>query len=535
MSRVKVYNNLIGGSAKGKHPSVMGAELSVNMYSETNGNTTYQASLPGLKLMAGLGSGPCRGSWVSSVGKTVDGGQPELFAVFGDTLYRMTQDMHVTEVGKVDDSATHVVMCESGGLRDQLLIADGVNLWRYDLLEGGKLVQLQLPRSVTGDGMLIRCTHVAVVAGSIVVNDSGSGYVYYSDAYPLNSDKRTVFRIENGKVVYKGDGITVDTVELDSDTCVFLDSYQTQQYFNSESSSDRITGMVAVGDMLYLFGPYSVEIWQRGTEEYQSWLRTSYTTNASNGLAAPYGLAVVGSTVLYVAAGQAYGKCIMAVTGSNYQRISDEWLEAKLQSEDITATYMYAYSRGHHQFVVLQLDTNGETWCYDLSSKTWHQRVSRDSVSRAEVQWRVSDIKYYANRYIAMADGNLYDHADGYYYEDYDREYRIPVVRHRQTPVWVDNNASFIIEQLAVEASVGVSRDYLHEPQLLLEVSKDGAMTWGHVRRAGLGKPGEYSHRCRFLALGQVRLCAIRVTFSDPSDLVLSLCDVVASSTGGIL
>ncbi|MBQ5897667.1 MAG: hypothetical protein IIW81_04305, partial [Oscillospiraceae bacterium] len=40
-------------------------------------------------------------------------------------------------------------------------------------------------------------THVAVVGGSIVVNDAGSGYLYYSIAYPLNSSTRKMFVVDS--------------------------------------------------------------------------------------------------------------------------------------------------------------------------------------------------------------------------------------------------------------------------------------------------------------------------------------------------
>lgn len=532
MARSKVYNSLIGGSGKGRHPSVMGSELSVNMYSETSNGSVYQASLPGLKYL-GKASGRCRGCWVSSVGLAAEGGNPELFAVQGDTLWRYTETGKAQAIGKVAGDS-RVVFAETAGLRDQLLIADGTNLWRYDLQEGKGLVPLQLPNRVTGSGEVIRPTHVAVVSGSIVVNDAGSGFVYYSVPYALDSEERELFDVVDGQVQYE-DGITVKTVKKDADTVVFLDRYQVQQYFNAESSSDRIMGVCAVGDRLYLFGQSTVEIWQRGSSEYETWVRASYTGNASNGLDSAYSIAVLDSTVYYIAAGSAYGKCIMSINGSSFSRISDEWLEQLLLSEDTTSSYSFSYAQGQHRFIVIQMDNQKQTWCYDVASKQWHQRTSRELATGAETQWRVGAIAYYRNKFYAFCTDGMYIHGDDYWYEDYGSTDRLPMIRHRQTPVWVDNNVPFIVEHISIECNVGCWGDYGKEPQLLLEISGDGGMTYGNIHAKNMGRVGDYGHRIRYAGLGRKRLCVVRLTYSHPTSLELSAMNVVATVTGEVM
>lgn len=533
MSRAKIFNNLIGGTNKGKHSAVMGSELSVNMFRETSGDSVYQASLPGLKLVEQVAEQgtACRGSWVSSVGLSAEGGRPELFYVFGGTVYRQTETGFRTAIGNVATGG-RIVFAETGGLRNCLLICDGANLWRYDLEAGGRLYQITLPASVVGAGNTIRPTHVAVVAGSICVNDADTGFVYYSVPYPLNSDTREVFKVRDGEVQYKSK-LEVDTEELDADTICFLDDYQTQQYFNAESSSDRIVAITAVGELLYLFGSSSVEVWQRGSSENQTWIRTSYTANASNGCDASYSIAVIDSTVFYIAAGAAYSKCVMSISGTAFKRISDEWLDQKLIGEDTSTSYGFAYARGQHRFYVLQLGNQKETWCFDGASGLWHQRTSRDMLTGLETRWRASAIQYYTNRFYVMGDGAVFTH-DDYWLEDH-AEKSVPMVRHRTTPVWIDNNGAFIIEQVAIECNVGAGKDYSVEPKLMLEISRDGGMTYGNIHTASLGKPGQYSHRVLFRCLGRNRLAVMRLTYSSDTDLVLSGCDIVATSTGGIL
>lgn len=312
----KVTNMLVGATDRAKFAAVQGSAWSNNIYYSRNGKNEYMESVPGLKKFAMTAtSASCRGSYVSTIGLRSESSPEDLFAVFGTTFYRVTTAGTLQNLGTVAPSG-RISFAETGGPRALLLIADGVNLQAYDLLEGGALKTVQLPERITDGGGTIRPTHVAVVGGSIVVNDAGSGYCYYSKAYPLASDTRTMFQMQDGKPVYATDGVTVLTEDLDAFAHVFEDDYHVQQYFNTESSSDNINGLYAVGPTLYVFGPKTVEIWQRGTGEYEDWVRTSYTAQNSFGLEATFSVASSGSVVYFVASGAQYGKCVMMATGT---------------------------------------------------------------------------------------------------------------------------------------------------------------------------------------------------------------------------
>ena len=77
--------------------------------------------------------------------------------------------------------------------------------------------------------------------------------------------------------------------------------------------------------------------------------------------------------------------------------------------------------------------------------------------------------------------------------------------------------------------------DYDTEPQMMLEVSKDGGHTFGTAKAAGLGHTGQYSHRVRWRNLGYNRKCVVRVSFSAPVDLVISSCEIRATATEAMI
>lgn len=539
MSTTKVSNYFLNPATnRARHPSTMGASWSCNMFREHNAENQYLASVPGLKFWKKVWRGKCRGAFVSSVGLSSGNGVENAFVCFGDLVFRIDAAGNVASIGNVATASARVTFAETGGLRPMLLVADGSNLWAYDLLEGGQLEQVTLPQRVTGDGGMIAPTHVACVAGSVCINDANTGFVYYSVPYPLNSATREVFDIVDGEVQYDpANPLKVLTKQVDALSYMFLDSYGVQQYFNAETNADNIQAIAAVGASLYLFGNKTVEIWQRGSAAGETWVRQSYTTNASNGLQAPYSVAVCGSNLYYLGSGESYAKGVLAVSGQTYSKVSDDWLDHKLLKETADTAFGFAFALGSHNFYVLQLATLGETWVYDMDTKEWHQRTSRVLGTGEETRWRPSAMIWFRGEFIAFCDdGCAYSHTEDYWYEDFgSAEDRLPMIRHRQGAVLVDEERPFIFNELAVECNVGTWDDYELQPKLLLEVSKDGGMTFGNVRSASLGKTGDYSHRVRFHAIGYNRLCVLRVTYSHPTALELTACSVRVTATQGVI
>ena len=109
------------------------------------------------------------------------------------------------------------------------------------------------------------------------------------------------------------------------------------------------------------------------------------------------------------------------------------------------------------------------------------------------------------------------------------------MIRHRQGALLIDDCRPFIFDELAIECSVGCWADYKLQPELLLEISKDGGMTFGNVRTCRMGRTGDYSHRVRFHALGYQRLCVIRITYSHPTSLELTACSQRVSACTGVI
>lgn len=532
MATSQVMQFLVGKSAKGKYPAVQGAELSVNMYKGDNGGKMFMESIHGVKRIEQIG-GKCRGVYVSTRGLDSTHSPEDMFAVMGNVLWRVTENGS-TRIMTVSPGSRRISFAETGGPRAMLLVADGVNLQWYDIATGSTGF-VQLPIAVEGDNHTVRPSHVSVISGAIVINDLDSGYCYYSKPYALADDTRQVFDLLNGQVQYEPDGVTVKMKTVSSFEWCFYDDYHTQMFFNGESSSDSVNGLIACGSYLYVFGPKSVEVMAYQGAEYNTWTRLYFSAQSSFGLESPNSLCQVGNTVFFLSSGQARGKCIMSATGTQFAPVSDSWLDEKLEQENTDTAYAFAYSTSHHQFLILQLNTIKQTWCLDLSTNEWHQRTSRDRNTTLETQWRVGGVAYWRQRFYAFTNDGMFGRMEGFWEEWGLDDYRLPVIRHRQGPVFVSDNRPFLIEELALECNVGCGEDYREDPDVLLEVSKDGGMTFGNVRSTKFGRTGMYAHRVRWHSLGITRLAVIRITFSEPMDFVMTDCDIRAAKTGAMI
>ena len=524
MAKNLVYS-FVGSTAKTKNPSIQGAAMSRNMFTGFNGSKDdarrFMQSCPGIRYLMSLGTdAQVDGMYVPSTGLRETNYAQSLFVAYDGNVYRIDNGYNTEVIGEYT-AGNKVEFAESAGERDILLWVDGVTIRGYDIKEG-ETVDITLPKRIT-ENLYIRPTHIAVVSGSIVLNDLGSGYVYYSKPYPLSQKERQVFDIADGEVQYEADKITVKTKPVDSGEYCFLDDYGVQMYFNAESSSDKVTAVYSVGSLLTLYGPSSIEFWSRGNaESFQTWQRVSYTINKEQGLDAKYSLASVNQTQFCIGTGKANAKCVLMIEGTNVSKISEEWLDRILNANEISDTRAWTYSKNNHSFYLFTV--GNETYCYDVMTGEWHIRSSRNYYTAKNKPYMPLYAVWFNNKIITgcCENGNLYILDDDYYCEDFDAEHSLPLYRVRQTPVITADYKPFVLYQLNLECNVGAIENYGKLSKALLQVSQDGGMTFGNVIEGSLGERGQYSTRLSWLNLGRMRQAVLKVMFSEDSDFVIS-------------
>lgn len=510
-------------------PSIKGSALSINCYTENNTENnkqakTYLQSCPGIKFKMSLGSdSKCDGLYVSSTGLKTNDYEPNLFYAYKGNIYKIDKTFNSYEVIGEYALGNTVVFAESGGERAVLLWVDGNAIYGYDLKTAEK-VEITLPKRIDRNNSYIQPSHIAVVDGTIILNDLGSSYVYYSIKFPLNTKERKVFDIVDKKVQYEEDGITVKEKKVDSGKYCFLDDYGVQKYFNGSSSSDKTVALYSIGGLLAMYGTTSIEFWQKGSSEsYQSWQRVNYSINQEQGIEAPYSLTSINNTQFCIGTGRASAKCVYAIEGYNVKKISPAWLDEILNTNEVKNVKGWSYSYKGHQFYLFNIKDT--CYVYDLKTNEWHTRTSRNFYNSGLTKNYMPLYSVWWNNRIytgSIENGNLYELDENYYYEDFDSEHSLPLLRVRQTPVITSNYKPFVIYELTIECNVGFANNYNTTSKLLLQISKDGGYEFGNIREANLGVKGNYTKRVRFLNLGMNRLCVIKLMYSEPTPFCIT-------------
>jgi hypothetical protein len=509
-------------------PNIEGSAISRNMFTERNTEgdnkdvRTFLQSCPGIKYFDSFGDKyNCDGMYVPSTGLSTMDYEQCLFVAYNGTIYRVDSSLNHEEIGSYALGNT-VVFAESGGERAILLWVDGNDIHGYNLKDG-TTVEITLPKRIDAENQYIQPTHIAVVDGTIVLNDKGSSYTYYSIKFPLNTAMRKVFDIVNGQVQYDTDEITVLQKEVDSGVYCFLDDYGVQKYFNGSTSSDKCIALTSVGPLLTMYGPSSIEFWQKGNaESYQSWQRTSYTINKEQGLEAPYSLATVNHSQFCIGTGKANAKCVLMINDTNVQKISPLWLDRILSDSDVKSVKGWSYSKNNHSFYLFSI--KNECYVYDVTTGQWHIRSSRNFYTGKIKNYMPLYAVWWNNKIItgSSESGHLYELDEKYYYEDFDNTNRLPLLRMRQTPVVTADYKPFILQELTAECNTGAKEDYGTSAKALLQISRDGGYTYGNVIEGNCGRRGQYFVRLRWLNLGMNRQAVIRISYSEPTDFVIS-------------
>lgn len=509
-------------------PNIEGSAISRNMFTERNTEgdnkdvRTFLQSCPGIKYFDSFGDNyNCDGMYVPSTGLSTMDYEQCLFVAYNGTIYRVDSSLNHEEIGSYALGNT-VVFAESGGERAILLWVDGNDIHGYNLKDG-TTVEITLPKRIDAENQYIQPTHIAVVDGTIVLNDKGSSYTYYSIKFPLNTAMRKVFDIVNGQVQYDTDEITVLQKEVDSGVYCFLDDYGVQKYFNGSTSSDKCIALTSVGPLLTMYGPSSIEFWQKGNaESYQSWQRTSYTINKEQGLEAPYSLATVNHSQFCIGTGKANAKCVLMINDTNVQKISPLWLDRILSDNDVKWVKGWSYSKNNHSFYLFSI--KNECYVYDVTTGQWHIRSSRNFYTGKIKNYMPLYAVWWNNKIItgSSESGHLYELDEKYYYEDFDDTNKLPLLRMRQTPVITADYKPFILQELTAECNTGAKEDYGTSAKALLQISRDGGYTYGNVIEGNCGRRGQYFVRLRWLNLGMNRQAVIRISYSEPTDFVIS-------------
>lgn len=457
---------------------VMGADQAVNIYTETrqvegSAKQVFMFGTPGLKLWGSVDTQGNRG-WFSQDGRT--------FTVVGNTLYEVNVDLvTTTSRGTITDDGLSVYFASNGAGGDQL-----------GIVAAGELKVLNLGTNVLSAAVSLPFSNPVMIVfldGYGLINEQDTPIVWFS-------------ALEN------------------------LETWDALDFFTRSNTSDNIVGIAVSKDRVACMGSKTTT-WFYDSGDADTPFVPYPGTTIQTGLLAPALLGTYNDELLFVAQSERGQIRVARLLDTSVQTISTPPIDLFLAgASTVTDGELLIYYQEGHAFVTITLPSSPEQLqspCYDMTEGLWHFRAGWDSDLGQYSRWRargsaVDGATVFVGDY---ANGNLYT-LDLATYADEIADDETAVLKAERaapyassTPQWL-----FIKEiQLLAQSGVGIGGSGSgDDPQVQLEISRDGAQTWIDCGLAALGQLGQYTTRTIWRRLGRVRadLLVLRISQTAP-------------------
>lgn len=472
-----VWQAFCGGFYQALAP-VLAADQAVNLYTETrqvpgSQKQVFMFGTPGLKLFATVATAGNRG-WFSQDGRT--------FTVVGGRLYEVNVEaVTTTDLGAITDDGLPVYFASNGAGGDQL-----------GIVGGGELKVLNLGTNVLSAAISLPFSNPVMITfldGYGLINEEDTPIVWFSALEDLTTwDALDFFTRSNTSDNIVGIGVSKDRVAC-------LGSKTTTWFYDS-------------GDADTPFVPYP-------------------GTTIQTGLLQPALLGTYNDELFFVAQSDRGQIRVARLLDTAVQTISTPPIDLFLaQATTLSDAELLIYYQAGHAFVTVTAPSaqqDLQSACFDITEGLWHFRAGWDSTAGQYTRWRargsaVEGTQVFVGDY---ANGNLYT-LDLATYADEIASDETEILKAERAapyassiPQWL-----FINEvQLLAQAGVGLSGSGQgSNPQVQLEISRDGAQTWVDCGMAYLGRLGQYTTRTIWRRLGRVRadLLVFRISITGP-------------------
>jgi hypothetical protein len=320
------------GGAYTARSVIAAAQRQVNLFTEPMAEQEGEGSpaslypTPGLRLLATLPQGPIRGIKTTTTGS--------VYVVAGSGVYAVASDWSYTLLGSITLGLTTPVSMADNGL--QLVIVDGTpNGWQVTLATN---------------------TFAPIIdsTGSF----RGADRADYLDTFLL-------FNVPGSPQFQVSDSLAV--------------TFNPLYFANKESFSDQLVSLVVAKREIWLLGSLTTEVWYNtGASDFP--FASMQGVFIDRGCYAKYSPAEADNAVYWLSQDR-YGKGIV-LSGAGYAatRISTYAMEDEMaRYAAISDAVGYTYQLAGHLYYVLSFPSADKTWCYDITTKLWHELVWLDS------------------------------------------------------------------------------------------------------------------------------------------------------------
>lgn len=288
--------------------------------------------------------------------------------------------------------------------------------------------------------------------------------------------------------------------------------YDALDFATAEGSPDNLISIESNNREFVLFGTDSIERWDNigGSGFPFQRIPNGYV---ECGCGAANSTCSVDHTVYWID----QDRIARRLEGNIARRISQDGVEQKWQDyATIADAYAYPYVFDGHTVVVFRFPSAGATWVYDINTQEFHERQSY-GYDHWRAQWVV---KCYDKTLVGDTQSGNIGELDANTYTEWGNT----LLREATTGVIADQGRMIYHDRLEIGLDVGSVplTGQGSAPELMLDTSNDGGVTFRARSNRSMGATGQYKKRVFWDRNGSSRERVYRYRLTDPGPFVVT-------------
>ena len=277
-------------------------------------------------------------------------------------------------------------------------------------------------------------------------------------------------------------------------------------FASAEGQPDNIVSIISDHREVFIFGVLTTEVWfNSGNSDFP--LERNQGAFIEKGCAAQHSVAKQNNTVYFIGS----DLMVYRMSGYNPVRISTNAVEKTLAGNDISDAFAYTYQEDGQLFYMLTIPSIKLTWCYDISTGSWHIRDSYN------FKRHISNNAIFYDSKTLVGDfqsGIIYEMTRKYLKDNEDpiiREFTLPTVNYGRDFITIDSL------EFDMDTGIGLDYGYGIDPEMRVYFSKDDGNVYSeNYKQVKLGRQGIYLQRAKSNRFGAARQFTFKIEISDP-------------------
>jgi hypothetical protein len=395
---------------------------------------------------------------------------------------------------------------------DSLFVVSGSKVYKVDstLLSAVLLGDIGTPGNIDIDS---NTSSVVIVNEPRAYYYDGTTFGQITDADFTALGANSVEFLDNFLLFTAPDSDVFFCADLGSAT-----SFDALNFASAEGSPDLLVGMKVDHRQVVLLGEKSIEIWENIGQAGFPFARAAngfIEIGCFNGLTA----VKLDNSIFWVA----NDYTVRRLDGATPVRVSTHAVEQFLTTVTMASGRAFGYTQDGHLFYVLNFPEG--TFVYDATTKEWHERQTY-----GETNWVAGcHAQAFGYELVGNSTSAAFGRLDASTYAEW---FGIQRMEWTYQPVYADGRRAFHDRlEIICETGVGITFGQGDDPEVMLDYSDDGGITWASMPNRKLGPIGQYRQKVVWDRLGSAQQRVYRAAVSDP--VRVNIADTQLTVRGG--